>query len=197
MGMDQDHGPSGPERLKTALGWVAFMSGALAISVEVFLHRSRSFGERYVGMQAAAVIVIVPLYSMFWEGYDLMPLMRFLGAFLLMCFLVRLGGLVRRRRDGQGVHSRYTGYPRLMRLMPRADERRVKGALEPLLVFFAGIFASPTSEPLGGYLILTSVGLAVSVQLSVGYERQRVIDMNDAYLEQRYVAERFREMRRN
>lgn len=197
MNMDQGHGPSGPERLKTALGWVAFIAGALAISVEVFLHRSRTFGGRYVGMQAAAVILIVPLYSMFWEGYELMPLMRFLGAFLFMCFLVRLGGLARRSRDGQEFHSRYTGYPRLMRLMPRADERKVKGALEPLLVFFAGIFASPTSEPLGGYLILASVGLAVSVQFSVGYERQRVIDMNDAYLEQRYIAERFREMRRN
>lgn len=197
MNMDHDHGPSGPERLKTALGWVAFISGALAVSVEVFLHRSRSFGERYVGLQAVAVILIVPIYSMFWEDYDLMPLMRFLGAFLFMCLLVRLGGLVRRRRDGPEVHSRYTGTPRLMRLMPRADERKVKAALEPLLVFFAGIFASPTSEPLGGYLILASVGLAVSVRLSVGYERQRVIDMNDAYLEQRYIAKRFREMRRS
>lgn len=195
MNMNQQQPPSHGEQFRSMVGWLTFVSSALAVSVEVFLHRSRTIGERYLGLQAAAVILIVPFYTLFWEGYDVMPLMRFLGMFLVMCFLARVGVAARRRQGGSQEHSRYTGYPRICGVFRRLDERRAKTIVEPMLVFLAGVFAMSASQPLGGYLMLASVGLLFSVNLNVGYECVRALDMHDASIDQRQLAERFREMR--
>lgn len=195
MNMNQQQPTSHMEQFRSMVGWLTFVSGALAASVEVFLHRSRTIGERYLGLQATAVIAIVLLYSLFWEGYDVMPLLRFLGMFLFMCFLARVGAAARRRRGGPQEHTRYTGFPRVCSVFRRLSERTAKMVVEPMLVFLAGAFVMPVSEPLGGYLMLASVGLLISVHMSVGYDRVRALDMNDASIDQRQIAERFREMR--
>ncbi len=190
--------PPGPiEHTKAVLSWIAFAAGVLAVSVEVFLHRSRTFGERYLGMQAAAVMLVVLFYGACWEGHDVSPLLGFLLAYLFMCFVVRIGGLIERRRTGVWEHSLYNGFPRILRLMPWLGEHRAKLYVEPMLVFLVGVFTMPLNEPLGGYLILASMGLLLSVNLTVGYERTRAMDMNDAAIEQRDLAERFRERRGN
>jgi hypothetical protein len=62
-------------------------------------------------------------------------------------------------------------------------------------VFVTGIFTMSLSEPLGGYLMLASLGLLISTHLTVGYERRRAMDMNDAYIDQQNAVERFRRMR--
>jgi hypothetical protein len=193
--VNQDRGPSPFQQAKAALGWVAFIAGVLAVSVEVFLHRSRSFGERYVGLQGAAVLLIVPVFAAFWPGHDLRPLFWFLAAYLCMCFLVRVGVAIRLHREGPVQHSRYNGYPRAGWLTRRIGEEKVKLMVEPLLVFLAGILTLPYSEPLGAYLMLASAGLSLSVHLTVGYERMRIQNMNDAAIEQRDFAEGFRNRR--
>lgn len=193
MNMNPQQGDSRMERLKNAIGWIAFISGTLAVSVEVFLHRR--LGARYLGLQAAAVILLVPLYSLFWEGHDVAPLAQFLAVYLVMCFFHRIGNAARSRRGGAQEHTRYTGYPRLMRLLPRTSERTVKLVIEPIIVFLVGTFTLPASEPLGSYLMLASAGLIVSTHLSAGYERTRALDMHDASIDQRQLAEDFHGMR--
>lgn len=195
MNVNHDQNISGPDRLRDVAGWVAFLAGTLATSVEVFLHRSRSFGQRYFGLQAAAVILVVPLFSLFWAGHDLVPLMYFLGAYLFMCLIARLCGFVRHRRGNPREHSRYTGYPRLLRILPWFSEHTVKVLIEPMIVFFTGVFTLGANEPLGGYFMLAAVGLFFSVNLSCNLDRVRALDMHDAAIEQQIVAERFRDMR--
>jgi hypothetical protein len=193
MNQDQNQVPSGPMQFKTFLSWVVFIAGALAASLEVFLHRR--FGERYLGLQAAVVLLIVPFYSLFWEGYDPTPLLQFLLAYVVMCALARIGIMARLRRGGAQEHSRYNGFPRLMAITRRISERTIKCVVEPMLVFFVGVFTMPTSEPLGGYLMLAALGLLISTQLTAGYERIRALDMYDAYVNQNQVAQDFRDMR--
>lgn len=195
MNMNQQQSPSHGEQFRSMVGWLTFICGALAVSVEVFLHRSRTIGERYLGLKATAVIAIVPLYSLFWQGHDVMPLMRFLGMFLFMCFITRVGQLQQRQRGGPQVHTRYTGYPRICSVFRQLSERTAKMMVEPMLVFLVGVFVIPESEPLGGYLMLASVGLLISVHMSVGYDRVRALDLHDAALDQRGIATQFRDLR--
>lgn len=181
------------QQFRVFLSWFVFLSQSLAVSLEVFLHRR--FGERYVGLQGVAAILIIFFYAGFWPGYDVTPLLEFLLAYLALCFLARIGVLRRRRRGGTQEHSHYTGWPRVMRLTGRLTEITVKQTVEPLLTFLVAVFTLPVSEPLGGYLLLATGGLIVSVNASLGAEHTRAINMNDALIDQRHLAERFRGMR--
>jgi hypothetical protein len=195
MNRNEEQSPSGAQQFKAMVGWLTFVSSVLAASVEVFLHRARSFGERYIGLQASAVVAAIPLYTLFWTGCDVMPLMRFLAMFLVFCLFIRLGIIDRRRRGGPQVHTRYAGFPRICGILPWLSERSAKMIVEPVLVFVAGVFTMSYSEPLGGYLMLASVGLLFSVRLNANYEHVRALDMLDASIDQRQVAERFRVLR--
>lgn len=183
-----------PEQFKVCIGWLLFVAQALAVSVEVFLHKR--FGERFLGLQAAAACAVIFFFPIFWEGHDVTPLIAFLVAYLCMCAFARAHMAVGARRQGQREHSYYTGWPHCMRFAGRMGEETVKCIIEPMLVFLTGVFVMPWSEPLGGYLMLASLGLFISTNVTRGQDRTRLLDMNDALIEQRKVAERFREMQR-
>lgn len=192
--MNQEPSPSSREVFATFVGWFLVVCQALALSVEVFLHRSRTFGLRYFGIQAGVAVLIIFVYTAFWPHHDARPLLGFLGAFLVMGMLARLGSSSR-RRPGDVRHSFYSGYPRIMRFTGRCSELTVKRGFEPAIVFGIGVFTLSSSEPLGSYLMLAAVGLLVSVHMGAEYERRRALDMYDAYIEQRNLAERFRDLR--
>ncbi len=103
------HGPF--QTARGAMNLVAFSVQSGAVTVEVFLH-SR-FGERYIGGQAAAAVVIIPCFGMLFPEHDIRPLFYFLGSFLVMCFLQRMD-IMRRLRRGDREHSLYNGFPRLL-----------------------------------------------------------------------------------
>lgn len=180
------------EDAKGVMGWMTLIVQTLATSVQPFVHCR--FGERYFGLQALAVLLLVPLYSLLWEGYDTRPLVYFMGAYLVMCLWARIG-LLFRSCHAPREHSYYSGYPRLMRLFPRWNELTVKRGVEPMIVFLIGVFTLRYSEPLGMYLIIAAFGLFSSVHLNLCYERVRALDMHDAMIDQQNVTERFREMR--
>ncbi|MCA9639500.1 MAG: hypothetical protein KC492_02370 [Myxococcales bacterium] len=173
--------------------WLGLLSQTLEASVVVFLRTN--VGERFLGLQAGAVIPLVLVYSVFWEGHDVRPLFAFLGCYLLACLSLRFRGIWHRRR-GEIVHSQYSGTPLLMRapLLRRwLSERATKSTVEPLLVLLLGYLLLSASAPLGSYLMLAAGGQFVSFQLALAYERQRLMDARDAYIEQRHMAERFRQ----
>jgi hypothetical protein len=107
---------------------------------------------------------------------------------------VRSGVLARRKRGELGPHSFYTGAPRLLY---REKETVVKGIAEPVIVWLTSAVLSEVSPLLSSYLAVAGVGLLVSVQLTLAAERKRVIDMHDAYMEQRRTAEEWRRMHRD
>lgn len=179
----------------TGIGCWMLLCRALAVSVEVFLHRPQSFGDRYLGLQVGVALVLMFLFPAFWEGHDPRPLHTFLALFFVMCLVARIASLARRVRGGLGEHSHYTGIPWLMRAFPRLRENTIKGIVEPVLVWIAGGMAAEINAPLGTYLLWAGTGLFISVQSAVMAERRRVVDMHDAYLEQRRVVEHWRSRR--
>jgi hypothetical protein len=194
--MQQEQGQNGPERFKAAAYWLTFICRALAFSLEVFLHKSSSFGRRYVGMQALVATLIIFFFPVLMPEHDPRPLHGFLLLFLAMCLLVRVSTFVR-RCGGDQVHSFYNGEPRLSFLTRWTSELTVKRGLQPLLVFVGGALTLSISQPLGAYLMLAAFGLGASVSLSAGFDETRAMDMRDSFIEQRQLAERFRGGRRD
>jgi hypothetical protein len=166
---------------------------ALACSLEVFLHKSSTFGERYLGAQAAVAALIMFIFPIFARDQDPTALWCFLAAYLVLCAAARSAVLARRKRGEMGSHSFYTGTPRLL---GRSRETVVKGMVEPILVWTVSAVVSDAAPLLAGYLAVAGAGLFVSVQLTVAAERKRLIDMHDAYTEQRRAAEEWRSMHR-
>jgi hypothetical protein len=173
-------------------GCVMLLVRALSCSVEVFLHKSTTFGERYLGPQAALAMLIIFVFPVLSPNENPEPMMWFLGAFVLALAAARAGIAVRAKRGELGPHSMYTGTPRIL---GRMSESTVKRANEPIFVIIVGAFVHELNAPLGSYLMLAGVALLVSANLTAAGERKRVLDMHDAFEEQRNLADRWRWMR--
>ena len=185
-----------PQQPRSGMVWVLFLARSLAATVEVFLHDVGTFGERYLGPQAAAGLVLIFVFPAFSKGDDPTPMLVLLCTYVFMCVGVRAGIVKRRRLGGPQPHSFYSGRPHLMRLFGRrVGEAKIKAVAEPILVWLAGVFLMPVSESLGSYLLLAGFGLVISINVTLHSERQRALDMHDAFMEQRELAERFRKMR--
>jgi hypothetical protein len=184
-----------PDGFRSFVGMIVFIARSLAVSGEVFLHRTDSFGERCFGMQIGGALLIIFLFPMFCEGLDPRPVFGFLVAFMAAVVVCRVRIAQRVRRGGPQEHTYYTGTPRLMTLFRRANEQSVKCIGEPMLMFLISAFTMPASQALGRYLWFVALGMLISNNLTVGYERRRAMDLNDAYIDQRNATERFRRMR--
>lgn len=170
-----------------------FVCRAFATSLEVFLHRG--LGSQYLGLQAVAVLFVVPFFGSVWDGHDLTVLLLFVPAYLLMCVVAR-ADTFRRWRRGECCHTLYSGWPRLLKPGARMTELACKQFFEPLLAFAAGFVLHQLGErPFGSYLIVAAICLAISTNIDVAIDRMRAARMNDAVIEQELLAERFRSMR--
>lgn len=193
MNQTQGQSPGFAERVQRTAGVVSAVCDVLATSVVVFTRRD--FGRRYFGLQAAAVIPLVLVYSLFWQGHDPRPLLGFLGSYLLMLAIARARSALR-VRHADTIHSRYSGTPTIVKWplwRGRLTERGAKQIAEPGVIAFLGICVLPYDEPLGWYLVIAACGSAMSVMLARAYERSRLADMRDQFMEQRHYAERFRD----
>jgi hypothetical protein len=163
-----------------------------ARSIEVFLRRD--FGHRYLGLQGALVLVLVPVFSLLFPGYDLRPLLLLLPAYLFFCVIHRLRQF-RVRRNVPPRHSYYNGRPLLNSLLRKLDESWIKRFCEPFLVVVAGGMVGDWNVPLGAYLSVAGICLFFVENLLAIRESQQATDLNDALIEQQLRAERFRHMR--
>ncbi len=192
----QQQAPNHRDGLRNAIALIVFIARAFALSVEVCLHRTSTFGERYVGLQAGAALLLIFFWPALCEpGHDPDPMLTLLG--LVFCLLIGIRSriAIRRRRGGPQPHSYYSGTPWLMRFTGRMSEAKVKSEVEPFFVAAVGGLMLALSPPLGGYLIFAGLGLLITTNLGKEYERTRALDMNDAQIEQRNIVERFRDMR--
>lgn len=187
--------PAGPDfNAETANTILAVVSRSLAVPAEVLLHRADSFGERYFGLPTALAVLSMFFYPALWNGRGTREMTIVIIVFLALVAWARMRSFARVRRGGAQPHSRYTGTPRILRVLRFVSERKVKCAVEPMLVFLAGVFTLPFSEPLGSYVMFMSFGLFASTNVNVGTERRRALDLHDALMEQRDSFDLFREM---
>lgn len=193
--MNQQHAQEGSENRAAILGWLHFLCRSLAAMAEVFLHKPGSFGQRYLGLPAAAALLVGFFYTAFFRGQDIRPVLLFLGLYLVMCAIVRIAVAMRVRRGGSQGHSLYSGTPLAMRFAGGLSEETVKRIIEPMLVFVVGTLFMAASQPLGTLLMLASFGLFASTNLAAGFHRTRALDAHDALLDQQQVGEHLNEMR--
>ncbi len=165
-----------------------FVIRALACSLEVFLHQTGTFGARYLGAQVAAAMGILFIFPIFGEGLDPTDLYAFFACFIVLCVVIKGRTDIRQQRGGDEPHSFYNGTPRFFGRMP---EQTAKLG-EPFMVWIAAATLAEISPLLASYLAIAGGGLFLSVTLSAAAERKRLMDLHDAYSEQRYVVEQWR-----
>ncbi len=177
------------------LGVMTFVTRALAVTVEVFLRRSSTFGERYFGLQAAAGTVFILFWPVFWEGHSAEPMLVFLRS---TGWLLAYRADARRRcirRGGPQPHSLYNGTPTLAKVWKRSSEHRIKTVIEPVYMGCFALCLATISVPLAAYLALAGMCAAASSGMSGALQHRRSMDLHDAFLEQSDVARSFRRMR--
>lgn len=179
------------EDSKRAAGFAVFAARALAAPVEVCIRRR--FGSRYFGVPALVGCLLVPTWMVFWPRESALGITAFWFVYLFNQLAARVES-VRMAARGDIMHSRYNGRPMLCGLFPRMSERAVKASVEPVLVIAAGALAMAPSPPLGSYLIAAGVALAITHAVAAAVDRARAMELHDSFLEQRDLAERFREM---
>jgi hypothetical protein len=177
------------------LGVMTFVTRALGVTVEVFLRRSDSFGERYFGLQAAAGTVCILIWPAFWEGHSAKPMLVFLALYWVALLSARMRTKSRSRRGGPQPHTLYNGTPTLQKVWKRSSEHRIKTVIEPVYMACFALCAATFSVPLAAYLALAGLCAAVSTGMSGTLQHRRSMDLHDAFLEQSDVARSFRRMR--
>lgn len=195
--MQHDQQQNGSQRIGKTANWFMLVCRALAVTVEVFLHRPATFGERYLGVQVPMAMAILMCFPILLPAHDPTPLMVYFGAFLVMCAVIRGASVKRRLRGEPQPHSYYSGEPRVMRRKRGTSEIRVKAVQEPLVVWIAAFCMQSFSEVLALYLVAAGAGLLICVNAARTQERSRALDTNDALIDQRRVAEQWRGMRRD
>jgi hypothetical protein len=179
------------QKTRIRLEMALFICQTWSTSIEVFLHRD--MGERYLGLQAFCVVLLVPIFGLFWEGYDLEPLFLFISAYMVMCYVNRVQ-MVARRKRGEQCHSRYSGWPRFLGPKAKFSEMTMKRIVEPVITLLIGAVVRDSNAPLGTYLMLGAVAMFITVSASQQAHRAQAQEMYDAVAEQEMVADTFREM---
>jgi hypothetical protein len=195
LSMNQEQARTGPDNAKTLLALLYFVCRALAAMAEGFLHKTRTFGERYLSFQAASAIAIMFFFTAFWRTEDVRPVFGFMIAYVVALVAAKLSASARARGGGPQLHSMYTGTPRIMRWCLGLSEETVKCMVEPMLVLAIGAVVLTMNLPLGTLLMLSGFGLFVSVNQTAALDHIRALDLNDALIDQSILAVRCREMR--
>jgi hypothetical protein len=163
---------------------------SLALSVEVFLHRG--FGSDYVGCGLLAVFIMF-VFAKFFPDENVRPLTVFAGMYAVLWLVATINVLIRWWRGGETIHSRSNGKPLLMRVLPGWKEMSLKH-LEALLVILLGYGIRHLNRPLGDYLLVAGVFVLLRGYCLASQQRSRAVQLNDAVIEQKMVADQFQEM---
>ncbi len=187
----------GTSHIEQLLGLLLMLSvSGLSSTVEVFLRKPKTFGQRYAGMQVAVGGMLLFLYPVYWwHGHNTDPIRVFLVLYIAMLSWIRLQTFTRVRRGGPQPHTRYAGTPRIasVRGIRRLKDETIRGILEPALVILAGAFTAEINGPLGGYLIIAGFALLACSNSVIGERKQRAMRMHDAQIEQQAVVQQLRD----
>ncbi|GMU37837.1 MAG: hypothetical protein KJ057_09050 [Phycisphaerae bacterium] len=177
------------------LGVFFFIARTFGVTVEVFLRRSDSFGQRYFGLQAAAGFVLILFWPVLWQEHSAGPMLVFLALYWLALLTARIRTRRRVKLGGTQPHTLYNGAPTLQKVWRRNPEHRVKTVIEPLYMGAIALCVAIVSVPLAAYLAVAGVCAAASSGMGGALQHRRTMDLHDAFVEQRDTAESFRRMR--
>lgn len=177
---------------KNAINWFFAGVNVYSTAIEVFLHRD--MGHRYLGFQAVAVLLVVPLHTLFFQTHAPEDTAWFLLFYVLCCFAQRCR-MWDRRKTGVVIHSQYNGYPWLRGQNSKISEAAFKTWVEPALVGGLGLMLRRADEANGSFLLFCAFSMCVKNLVGQHLVHEELSDMNDSLIEQQHMAERFRQSR--
>jgi hypothetical protein len=164
---------------------------SICLTLEVFTRRG--FGSRYVGCGFMGVVVIF-LFSLFFPGQDIRVLLGFAVLYVIFWLIAFVNAGIRRWRRLEKMHSLYNGRPHIWRFLPNWKEKNVKH-VEALAAILFGFGVHLLNRPLGDFLMIAAIFVFLRGYNDGIRVRDRAIRMSDALIEQKVVAEQFREIR--
>src|ERR1700690_815275 len=190
--MQQQQSESPFPSMKTAAGLMMFVTRIFCLPVTVLLHKG--YGSRFLGWSGLFALLPFFLIGTLCSSSNAVPLTCLMWLYIFRC----LGGkawntyqLIQKRMPT--THSRYAGKPLIAYLLPTWSEDALLW-LEPLGIFILGQIIFWLSRPLGYYLCWAAIGAAGWRCLTKVYAMNRLLDTNDAAVEQKVLAEKFREL---
>src|ERR1700731_68668 len=177
-------GSNEPFNKRQALALAALTVKGHATTVSVFLRRG--FGSEALGANGVAAGIIILVYGGLTNAPEMIT---FLWVWLAAVIFQRIYSFGQ-RRNGDVVHSRYSGWPEVGMRFTKS-ERLARELIEPLVCIVVGAVVWPLSGPLGRFILLGSVSLLISLGLDQQAMRNRMRAMRDAEIEQRYLSDVF------
>ncbi len=178
------------EDTKNAINWLMIFVHIYSTAIEVFLHLD--MGHRYLGFQAAAVLLVVPLHTFFFKTRDPSATAWFLLFYLLACFAQRCNHWDR-RKSGVVIHSYSNGYPWLRGMKSKVSEIAFKTWVEPTVVAVLGVLLRQYDEANSSFLLTCAAAMCFKNLVGQHINYEEVTDMHDSLIEQQQKADRFRE----
>ena len=169
------------EEFQKVLNYTQMIVRVFSVTVEVFLRHS--FGERYLNIFNCygAVILLAVGYQFFGREEPLLWLYAL--AFILMCIVHRVS-IWRRKKKGMRWHSRYAGTSYDFWQFLPFKQYTIQRYFEPALVLLLGfLIFNIFADPLGGWLVVSALSLAVSAQIDAARFRNQVLDVMDSQIE--------------
>ena len=168
---------------------VYFCLSVWALPLELLLHRN--FGRRFIDW-TALLAAIWPFIFAKLVAPDVDPSWA-MWTFWIVLILAAMhkGRAIELERRGPVCHSAYCGEPWLGQLL-RIDEISWKVLWEPLACIAAGLALMNVEYSLGYFLAGSGVALRTKNWLRDHHAREALADLNDAYIDQQVLAERFR-----
>jgi hypothetical protein len=149
----------------------------------------RDFGTQALGFPAVFAILLMLTVGTLGKIPEMLP---YLGLWSL-AFCYQRWRTQRLVNQGVTWHSRFEGYPWLGLQFPFVrTEARAKRLMEPAICWIAGFALIPFYPGFGLFVAAGFFSLAIVDNIHREFDRKRLIAMQDAEIEHRYLAARYR-----
>lgn len=173
---------------RESLNWLKFLADAHAACLVPFF-RTR-FGTEGIGVSGLAAFVLILAYA----GFARAPEMLTYFWAWLFAVVVQRCRTWRLVLSGWQEHSRYTGWPWLAMQLPFVrGELVAKGVGEPALCLVVGTLLCSISDALGQFVMVGFLSIGIGTAIDIQADRMRLRRMRDAAIEQRQLAQWYRE----
>lgn len=190
-----------PQDYKETMNQMECIIRAIAFTPEMFL-RYR-MGARYISAHLTNIFGMIFLtgglgilaallfFGGFTHGANPAPLILFFVSFFALVILRRIGAAIRGMRRNHSArpniedNSRFVGKSYLEKLLPLKREM-VQRYLEPTLTGLLGLGIAKLNPPLGAWLILSGICLAIVEQMDKHIWQHQQWNQQDAEIEAEY-----------
>ncbi len=166
---------------------VCFLLNGHATCLTPFIRTD--FGREALGLNGLCALIIILAYGSFANSGAMWV---FLLLWILAMLQQRMKG-IQNRNKGIAIHSRYNGYPWLsFKLFPRTKDETSARGVDGFLCIVAGALLSYVDPALGCFIGVGGFSLLFVEALIVELRKKRLQSMRDAEIEQRDLADHYR-----